>query len=803
MRQIAVIFCLLLSFSSDLHADSPLQLSYTIDIPAMERRLALIELATQLGLEIIFEPGAKLEGRALGLQGSFDLSSALEVLLRDQNLGYNLVGTQIRVFSLIGSKTLPKITVLGYLRHSNPTVSENDDAQEQFPLYQLPLSIQSVSDDFMDDVVARSVEDSISYVAGIEFFESTGGVLPTYYSRGISTPGSVDGKFYRRVSAELDPAILERIDVVQGPSANYLDAGGMINFVVKKPKEKTKKQLSFLGGSYDFFRAEIDVNVSSESEEYRALRLVAAYHTEKNIKDYVGTEKRMFSPSLSVALSRESRLTLSGYYRSLKSTPGDFTFQDSFVSAPIPRRNFIGAPWSHVNIDDYAFSADISTDDFLGWTLAAGANLNGVKTFIDAGVANLPDESGRVNISHAYADSNTTNTNGFDISMEKPSGFWGVNTLSRFGFEYQYWDITELFFNGDLSLGLLDIYSPDYSVIERPSVPEKIGGFDLLGDFFGLSFSQYIYFSNDVALFMDLRYENMIQDLDIYAGEIPLLNTTSLDWRFDWRYQEITPQIGLNMPLWGSLSGHLRFSESFSTQAIPIADDFPGFGGETNWKADLVGPLENRQLELAFKKKWRDEALATTLTFYRLERSNVQTFYFKTEILDFVNEPVDDEFSEGVIFNMTGKLGQNLNIVSNFSYNDNAVSVKPGPPLIGVLSIIEPRDNNDNRHRNTAKNIANLWLNYRPLKGKAEPFEFGLGVKYVSDRYGDDDNTYILPAYTKIDTVLTYTGVPDVDISLSVRNVFDQFYYAGAMPKFGGVEEGEPRSIYLSLKMMF
>ncbi len=408
---------------------------------------------------------------------------------------------------------------------------------------------------------------------------------------------------------------------------------------------------------------------------------------------------------------------------------------------------------------------------------------------------------------------------GFDAYAEKNMSFIDRPIFFRFSFDYQFFDALEFIYDSPTFIGLFNIFDPHYGAIPQPAPPEKLGDFTLTGDFFGLSFGQTLYLSENISFHSDLRYEEMVLASEIIfhdvgsetsdngprvvgaSGVTGLAEAPRFRWRIDGRYQEFTPQVGINVFFGESLSSHLSYSESFSNQAVPIANDFPGFESESNWQTHFVDPSSHRQWELSFKKTWRDSALASDITFYHQISSNIQTFYDSgDETLGYVNTPAADEVSEGIMLNLVGEISHSLNIISNIGYNRNNISLQTGDVSVGLFSTLLPREGAGNRRYGTAKKIANLWLDYSPNTGALKHYSLAVGLKYVGDRYGDDDNTFILPSYTKADIFLKYTGVRDTEFSLSVRNIFDREYYSSSGGSRSLLEQGDLRGFFVSVR---
>ena len=69
---------------------------------------------------------------------------------------------------------------------------------------------------------------------------------------------------------------------------------------------------------------------------------------------------------------------------------------------------------------------------------------------------------------------------------------------------------------------------------------------------------------------------------------------------------------------------------------------------------------------------------------------------------------------------------------------------------------------------NTPTDSANLWTTYT----FKETYEIGGGVFYVGQRYANNTNTVVVPAYTRFDLTAAYKQ-PNYDVRLNVFNLFN------------------------------
>ncbi len=761
-----------------------------LNLPAQTLHKALIELASQTGLEILFGKGARTSINTEALTGLFTLHNALKTLLKDSGLNYTLSKNQIRIIKpQEKSHTLSKITVTGYLRDDQDPILYGDDSQQQFPLFQLPLSIQSISEKQLEEVQARSIDDVLTYINGVEYFDRSGGITPQYYSRGIITPFSIDGKFYRRTQLAFDPGLLERIDLVQGPSANYMNPGGMLNFVTKKPKRGNRYDISFTGASENLFRTKIDLNISTKNERKRAVRLIGISEISNHVKNFAGHKLNAISSSFAYEFQDDTQFLLSLILQSEERYPTSFTYHDSVLGSPLPRSFTLGLPWAESIRKDIFYSTEITNYKLSDWTISAGANYNDSELDSTMAAFGEPiDAFGNVPVAHFYNPDITSKTYGLDIAAETSVSPFDIEGLIRIGLDYQFFDqasphhaptaLPALDGNAFIPIYFFNINTPNYNYPKPPPSP-KTGSFSQLTDFYGIHISQSYYPTDYLTVYADIRYEDMQFNTELNNLLVPTTRNLT------GRYQEYTPKTGINVTLSESLSSHLSYTESFSYQGAANPDTITTTGTSTS---NFVSPIKNIQYEYALKKRWFDDRIQNNLTFYKIYRSNIRA-YIELPNISPVIVHAPNQKSKGVNFELSGQATNNLNVIANISYNDSNI--------VDEFTLI---NSPENRAYASAKIVANAWLNYTISSGILNDTNIAFGVKHVGERYGDNANSFTLPAYTIADAFISYSGIEKLTFKLAIRNLFDKYYYKSSLGTIFLVEEGAPRSISLTIQ---
>jgi outer membrane receptor protein involved in Fe transport len=192
------------------------------------------------------------------------------------------------------------------------------------PIKDLPIPIQVITSDFISDIGATNLRDSLAYVSGISIqsqndLDNTAGTYGTAYGpggvnnpegvtsningvqmkiRGFVTKNVLRDGFYR--GSPSDSINIERIEVVQGPNALLYGTGnfgGVVNYLTKKPQWRAGSAASVAYGTNDFKRATIDT--TAPISDTLAYRVVGAWEDTDTEVDHQGKKHYYFSPSLS------------------------------------------------------------------------------------------------------------------------------------------------------------------------------------------------------------------------------------------------------------------------------------------------------------------------------------------------------------------------------------------------------------------------------------------------------------------------------------------------------------------------
>lgn len=171
-----------------------------------------------------------------------------------------------------------------------------------------PASISILNRDLMDDLIVADVGELSRY--GVTGEQAADPRNPQQYVyRGITAPSQMrNGVVWL---FPVDTFSLERVEILGGPNQFLYGeslAGGTMNQVTKVPRNTDFEKASVTGGSYDFWRAEFDVN--RRLGQKLSLRLNLAYQDADTYNHYAGRRFRGVALAAAYKPFESTRITV-------------------------------------------------------------------------------------------------------------------------------------------------------------------------------------------------------------------------------------------------------------------------------------------------------------------------------------------------------------------------------------------------------------------------------------------------------------------------------------------------------------
>lgn len=207
-------------------------------------------------------------------------------------------------------------------------------------------NVSVITSEMLTDVGAGRILDATKYIAGIT--EST---LPNAQDRtnvrGFQADGrTVDGFTYGGFMS-MDPAIVDRIEVVKGPNPilapQPTSPGGTVNSATKKPQFRDFGLVNVQVGEFDANSGFVDVN--RKVNDKIAVRAVASVRDWDNWWKDASIRSFTFMPGMTYKISDTAQLTLQYIYTDWKSSlylglpvdPSSGTTNKAHIIAGVPK----------------------------------------------------------------------------------------------------------------------------------------------------------------------------------------------------------------------------------------------------------------------------------------------------------------------------------------------------------------------------------------------------------------------------------------------------------------------------------
>ncbi|WP_304307131.1 TonB-dependent siderophore receptor [Pseudacidovorax intermedius] len=185
-------------------------------------------------------------------------------------------------------KSLDAVTVQG----------ARESATTRLPLTarETPQSVTSVTREQIERQSLTSIDAVLRNVNGVavSFYDTQ---RPLYFARGFQiTDFQIDGlpSYSSTTNQEFDTALYERIDVVRGANGILTGVGtpsATVSLTRKRPQRQFAGSVSLSAGSWDFKRAELDLNVPLNADGSVRSRFVIAPQKKDSFRDRYSEDK--------------------------------------------------------------------------------------------------------------------------------------------------------------------------------------------------------------------------------------------------------------------------------------------------------------------------------------------------------------------------------------------------------------------------------------------------------------------------------------------------------------------------------
>ena len=619
----------------------------------------------------------------------------------------------------------------------------------QQDLNKIPQNIQVISADVIKDQQAISMMENITRnVSGAQMIEHWGN-FARINMRGFRIPPFRNGQNVLSTWGPLaeDMALVERIEVVKGPSAFMLSSGepgGLYNVVTKKPTGISHGEVGLVTGSYNTLRATLDVEGKLSDDNKLQYRFVGAGTTQEAHRAYEDQNRYTFAPSIKYLIDDKTSVTAQytfQYYKTrligsayvfapeeYASLDRDFTLNDPKLGPSIMKEHYGLVNFEHQLSNNWSVSAQLA---YLNY------QHEGSSLWLDGsfGVQANGDLIRRVSI--------------WDAKEEKKLGQAFVNgTAQTGGVSHKILgglDFGNSSYIADWSTGInidteenpFNIYNPQPAAIapvfdrSTPLTQRAVGyiTYEYLAYY---AQDELGFFNDDLRLTLAGRYTEM---------KTNSYGSTSTDKVF-------TPRVAASYSILDNLSAYAMFDQSF----------LPTQGADA--EGNSFDPVTAEDIEGGIKYEFSDGKWNVAAGYFNITKDKILV---PGPDPNYSIQIDSDVTSRGFEFDLRGELFTGLGVVLNYA-NTN-VEDADGNKVVGF-----------------SKHITNGWFNYKFQERALEGFGVSLGYQYLVDRstwaWGADGETD-LPDYFRMDGALSWEN-NKFRVALNFNNLLNEYLYSGA-----------------------
>lgn len=597
--------------------------------------------------------------------------------------------------------------------------------------------------------------------AGIPMIANQGRV--TFRSRGFETEPNARNGVAGAAFAAIDPANLERVEAIKGPSATLFgnsvasSYGGLYNRVTKKPYNGFGGEVSYFGGSWNFNRLAFDLNTPVNEDKTALFRINGATSFEKSFQDQGFTNSISLAPSFSYQITDRLSLLLDVEFGQAKGTSVvrfnpyvgsnkvqsiadmKFPYNKTFLSNDLPYTTQMLNIFAQAN---YKISAQWTSQTIVS---RARSSINGNITALNG----RTDSTIRPSVIKGYTQFIAT-----DIQQNFIGDFKIASLRNRLVVGLDY-------YNNYNDFDRVTVTLPEVNFIHTPATYRvssfKVDSLTSKGSLrketnsdntYAAYFSDVLNLTDRLNIMVSLR-ANRYQYKGVYnittgitAGGLGVgglqagpYNQNSLSQKFGAVYEVAKDHL--------SLFGN--YMNGFFNKSGQAADG-------TAFKAEHAN-----QLEFGFKGDLFNHKLVGTVSYYDIMVENVLRL-----------DPNDNNYSiqdgsqssKGVEIELTANPFRGFNIVAGYAYNDSKFT-KADPSVNGLRPALS----------GPAKTL-NFWLSYQMPEGELKGLGLGFGGNAGSSSY--QTNTVkakvIIPSYQMFDASIFYDQ-PKYRIGFKVDNL--------------------------------
>lgn len=664
------------------------------------------------------------------------------------------------------------------------------------PLLDLPMAVSVVTRDVIDDRQIRTAIEAVKNVSGVQapVYQFYDQFLIRGFDSGYGATWR-NGLQMRGINEAVNFAFVDHVEIVKGPTSmlyGRVEPGGFVNIVTRAPQAEAAYAASLQGGSWGFLRANVDATGTLAAGGALTYRVMGDIDRSRSFIRNAHRDNRAASGSLAWDDGGRFKARVDLEYYDYASTWLDSPVPViSNAPAPVPRSFSILLPESW---EQYPYTAKRLLLAW-NWTYQLSdtwrltnrfhyvrGNENQQGVYLD-GFDGVDTYSG-VRFTHSGPDW-IRKSLGSNLDLAGSFTTGEIQHKLLIGADYtRFTDFTPGStgpVDGAAPVNIFNPVTPDYTAVLK-AIAARDASNVLWQDRstnFGLYAQDQIALSPKFDLLVGGRYDWAVDAYpDVYGSRdaacYPDCTAAPLvPYPTD---KAFSPRAALLYKLDAQNSLYGSYSKSF---------------GSSNGRDNNGNPLRpqiGRQFEAGYKTSLMGGRLTGSVTLYTLTKSNITEY----DPINFFPRVVGEARSRGIELDLAGEVTPHLNLIGSYTYDETKITKDPYNGTLG------------NRLGSVAPHVASLWAKYETAPKEAQSLSLGAGIYYSSGRFGDDENTWRMPAYTRIDAMLGWrmrVAGANVTVQVNVNNLFDVTYFDHG--GYGIAAYGAPRNVNLSLRVAY
>ncbi len=619
-----------------------------------------------------------------------------------------------------------------------------------------PASVSVITAKEIEERGAQNVEQVLQYTTAVftdfygsddrfDFFKIRGFDAYTYRD-GLSLGSPFGG-------AREEPYAFERVEVLKGANSTVSgvsDPGGSVNYVTKRPKSEKFGEFYVTGGSFDHKEVGFDFGDNLTEDDTLSYRLTGKFQDADQEYDYSRDDEKFIMGGLTWRPSDATNLTVVFDHLHRNGVPGSGGHP---VGTDFDRSRFFGEPdFNYRGTDRNTLSVMFDHDFGNGLSFSSNARYSDTSTdFGYAYIAATPTDGTTIAERDFFANDSSSEDFIIDARLQYDTSFSNMESRTLVGIEYR--DVSS-----DSTTYFDDAPSIDWANPVYTGAPATL---PTLRSLRSDQETKAVYVQQDLTF-----AERLIATASLRNDWLDLSETnqiTGVTTTDD--VSEFTSRFGLTYKFTNEFAIYGSYAESVAP---------PSLG---------VEPERGEQIEVGMKYRPYAFPALFSAAIYDLTKNNIT----RTNPATGFDETIGEIRVRGLDLEAKAELASNWSLTAAYSYLDAEI-VENGTA-----------GNEGNRPAFVPEHMASLWVNYElEGSGRRGDMTFGLGARYTSSYYFNDENTQQTDSSIVFDAAFSYDIHENTSLEVNVSNIFNEKHvdYGG----FGADFYNPGRAVYATLR---